>query len=571
MEFNGAIGTARPPVIEQGYRAARLLGSGSTARVWLAVREHDGACFALKTPAAGGGPAGTFETRRELNILSRFEHENLLHLYTVLETDQGPGLLMEHAPGESLSRLAAVRGTLTPGESVTVLVGIGSALAYLHGQGIVHGDVSPGNILFSAQGKPLLADLGTARLLGTAGPGVPPAPHAVDAAAEPVAPERLPQPDADVFALAASGWLILTGQALPPQAHRPRLEALVPGIPPALAAAVEAGLRADAPRPDAAEFTRLVFASAAAEPLDLALPVNGDDGPGAESRRARIELGRASAGLRARGRRRTSGRRAGPDERITERRRPNRLLLSAAAVLVAGTMGLGAVAVAAPEMLQPQGNPAPEGQTPEGPAPEGLTLESQTPEGSAPAGPGAAAPEQGDAPQADASAVPAPPAGTAQAVAPRPEAAPGPGPLALVPEPELQALLRADDPVRAAAALAELRARAFSTADAGRLDGVNLPGSSAMEADRAEVAKLEAAGTVLSGLAVEVLSAGPALPGEGGRFSVPAAVSTSAYAERDAHGGMVRGAEALSRQDIVLVMVNTPDGWRIEDILASPA
>lgn len=355
MEFHGSAGAARPPTVEQGYRAGPLLGSGRAARVWLAVREHDGACFALKTPAAPGGPAGTFETRRELNILSRFEHENLLRLHTVLETDQGPGLLMEHAAGDSLARLASVRGTLTPGEAVTVLVGIGSALAYLHGQGVVHGAVAPGNILFTAQGKPLLADLGTARLLGTAAgpdaaPGASPAP---EAAGNPAAPDPLRlQPEADVFALAAAGWLVLTGRTLPPQDHRPGLAALVPGIPSALAAAVESGLQAEpGERPDAAEFTRRLFASAAAEPLDLALPVFSDPGAGTETRRARIERGRASAGLRSRGRHGIPGRRAGPEEVSAGRRRPNRLLLSAAAVLVSATLGLGAVAVAAPEIL----------------------------------------------------------------------------------------------------------------------------------------------------------------------------------------------------------------------------
>ena len=92
-----------------------------------------------------------------------------------------------------------------------------------------------------------------------------------------------------------------------------------------------------------------------------------------------------------------------------------------------------------------------------------------------------------------------------------------------------------------------------------------------MQADQAEISKLDVAGTVLSGLAVEVVSAGPASPGQDGRVSIRAAVSTSAYAERDARGGMVRHVAAVSSQDVVLVMVRTADGWRIEDILAPPA
>ncbi|WAP50904.1 hypothetical protein OL239_13095 [Arthrobacter sp. ATA002] len=90
--------------------------------------------------------------------------------------------------------------------------------------------------------------------------------------------------------------------------------------------------------------------------------------------------------------------------------------------------------------------------------------------------------------------------------------------------------------MEAARALAELRTRAFGTANADLLEDVNTPRSPAMEADRTEIAKLEAAGTVLSGLAVEIVSAGPALPREEGRISVRATVSTSGYTEREAAG-----------------------------------
>ena len=574
MDFNGTAGPAhfpvRPPAVEQGYRTGELLGENGSACVWLAVREHDGARFALKTAAAAGsGPAGTFETRRELNILSRFEHENLLQLHTVLETDQGPGLLMEYAPGGSLVRLAALRQTVTPGEAVTVLVGVGSALAYLHSQGIAHGRVSPGNILFTAQGKPLLGDLGTDRLLGAPGAAgsTPAAPDTDRPGSGSASGPLQDSPAADVLALAAAGWLLLTGHALPPREHRPRLSALAPAVPPELAEAVEAGLSAEpAARPDAAEFVRLVFASAVAEPLDLVLPIPDGAEPGTQTRRARIERGRASLGLQSRGRGQHGGR---PGPQTPEHRRPNRLLLSAAAVLVAAVAGVGAVAVAAPELLQGQGGAAPEqGAAPgEGIAPgEGTgSGEGTGPEQRTAPGEGAEAGEadQGGQSGADPGTPGQPEQGTGSAG--------GQGPLTGTPEPELQALLRGDDPAAAAGALAELRARAFSTADAALLDGVNVPDSSAMLADRAEIAKLEAAGTVLAGLSVEVLSAGPAVPGEAGRVSVPAAVSTSAYAERDAQGGMVRNAAALSRQDIVLVMVRTPAGWRIEAILAAPA
>ncbi|MET4062088.1 serine/threonine protein kinase [Arthrobacter sp. UYP6] len=566
MEFNEPPGRVPPPALEQGYRADRLLGAGRTAHVWLAARETDGARLALKISAvAAGGPGSTFETRRELNILSRFEHENLLRLHTVLETDRGPGLLMEWAPGDSLARLSKARGPLQPGEAVTVLVGIASALSYLHALGVSHGDVSPGNILFTANGKPLLGDLGTARLFG-AGTGPAPA------------------PEGDVFALASVGWLILTGRALPPAERRLPLAALVPEIPPALAEAIDAGLQEEPERrPDATEFARLVFAAATAQPLDLVPAETGAAVPGLQTRRARRSREGTSGGLglwvRKPGHehRRRSGRGA-------EHRQPRVMLLGAAAVLVAGTMGLGAVAVAAPEVLQGKGQEQEPGQgqeqgrgkeqgqrrdaasgeesaasdgtgtaTGERSGEAGENAQAGTESGSAPAVPGTGGPVTDDGAKAAA-----------------PESS-GEFSLAGATEADLWELVRGEDPVPAARALAELRSRAFGAADADLLEGVNAPRSPAMETDQAEIAKLEAAGTVLSGLAVEVLSAGPALPRQEGRVSVRAAVSTSGYTESEPGGGRVRNVAAVSRQDVVLVMLNTADGWRIEDILAPPA
>ena len=77
----------------------------------------------------------------------------------------GLGLVLDYAPGGSLAELMASRGSLGAGETVTVLTPVAQALAYLHGHGFTHGDVSPGNVLFTAHGKPLLADLGVARMV----------------------------------------------------------------------------------------------------------------------------------------------------------------------------------------------------------------------------------------------------------------------------------------------------------------------------------------------------------------------------------------------------------------------
>ena len=80
-----------------------------------------------------------------------------------------PGDLITAIDGEpatSVQQLTRLELTRAPGEVVTIAAPLASALATAHGLGLVHGDVSPANVLFTADGMPLLADLGVARVAG---------------------------------------------------------------------------------------------------------------------------------------------------------------------------------------------------------------------------------------------------------------------------------------------------------------------------------------------------------------------------------------------------------------------
>ncbi|MCG2624207.1 protein kinase [Arthrobacter sp. I2-34] len=265
------------PVVE-GLQIVRWLGSGATASVWLAVAA-DGTEYALKVfppaPAAASldgsstGAADAGSPARELGLLAGVEHEHLVRAYRRVATSLGPGLLLTFAAGGSLAALLAARGPLSAGEAVTVLTPLGQVLAFLHGQGVIHGDLAPGNVLFTAAGKPLLADLGGAWVAGTAPAGQAATPGFGPPAAESSGPET------DVYALSALGWFALTGRVPAAAEARPPLNLLSPAVPAELVQLLEEGLDEDpVRRPSAADFARRAYQAAAAEPLDLAAAVH---------------------------------------------------------------------------------------------------------------------------------------------------------------------------------------------------------------------------------------------------------------------------------------------------------
>jgi hypothetical protein len=196
---------------------------------------------------------------------------------------------MAFVEGESLGRLVAREGRLAPEHAARLLAQVAGALDYAHGQGIVHRDVKPANILIEAGSRAILTDFGIAhaadeaRLTATgASLGTP----------EYMSPEQAVgnPPDAlsDVYSLGIVLYEMLTGHvpfraetplailhmqadAAPPSPRR-----LVPSLSPAIEAVVLRALSKD-PASRYASAGELARAMAAA--LAGHLPAAADRGP----------------------------------------------------------------------------------------------------------------------------------------------------------------------------------------------------------------------------------------------------------------------------------------------------
>ncbi|TAL15904.1 MAG: serine/threonine protein kinase, partial [Frankiales bacterium] len=176
-----------------GFDVQCLLGFGATGEVWRAVELATGETVALKRLREG---ADADALRREAALLAGLDTPYVVRLRAVV----GSVLVLDHAAGGSLAALLARRGALDPGEVVTIAAPLAQALAAAHARGLVHGDLTPANVLFTADGMPLLSDLGLARLAGQRLATVDGTAEYVDPA---VAAGGEPDAAADVWALAA--------------------------------------------------------------------------------------------------------------------------------------------------------------------------------------------------------------------------------------------------------------------------------------------------------------------------------------------------------------------------------
>jgi hypothetical protein len=168
------------PVRIGSYRIERLLGIGSFATVWLGYDASLGAHVAIKVLAENWSHDLRVRERflDEGRMLWQIDHDRVVRVHALGELPDGrPYLVMAWADGGSLrDRLALA--PIPPVPALRVLREICRGVAVLHDNGIVHRDLTPGNVLFRsrrgtngtapAADQVVIADLGLAKALAAA-------------------------------------------------------------------------------------------------------------------------------------------------------------------------------------------------------------------------------------------------------------------------------------------------------------------------------------------------------------------------------------------------------------------
>jgi serine/threonine-protein kinase len=102
--------------------------------------------------------------RREIEILGRLEHPNIVRALDVIRTRNQLYLVLEYIESRDLGSLVKERGPLPIPEAAGYIVQAARGLGYAHENGIIHRDLKPANLLLTQDGVVKLSDLGLARL-----------------------------------------------------------------------------------------------------------------------------------------------------------------------------------------------------------------------------------------------------------------------------------------------------------------------------------------------------------------------------------------------------------------------
>jgi eukaryotic-like serine/threonine-protein kinase len=149
------------------YVIVDIIGRGGNSIVFKARHQHMAQrYFALKTldtTSLHHTDAALARFRREIDIVARLDHPNIVRAHDVVQTRKHLYLVLEYVEGCDLGTLVKERGPLPVTEAVHYAVQAARALAYAHGRGVVHRDVKPANLLRTADGVVKLTDLGLAR------------------------------------------------------------------------------------------------------------------------------------------------------------------------------------------------------------------------------------------------------------------------------------------------------------------------------------------------------------------------------------------------------------------------
>lgn len=149
----------------EDYHLVNQIGEGSFGRVYKARRKYTGRLVAIKMiNKLGQSKDDIISFRREIDLLQKVSHPNIMRMLNMFETDTDFCVVSELARGD-LFQVIDDNQTLPESILKNVAAQLVSAMSHLHSHHIIHRDMKPQNILIAEKGSLKICDFGFARAL----------------------------------------------------------------------------------------------------------------------------------------------------------------------------------------------------------------------------------------------------------------------------------------------------------------------------------------------------------------------------------------------------------------------
>ena len=159
-------------VLAARYELLDKVGEGGMSVVWRARdRELDReVAIKMLRSLVAPDPAQLRRFHREARALAALAHGHIVRIYDYISNDEQSFLVMEYVDGANLAQTTRGRLPLATGEVAAYMRPVAQALAYAHGRGVVHRDLTPSNILIErGSGRVVTTDFGLARIARSTG------------------------------------------------------------------------------------------------------------------------------------------------------------------------------------------------------------------------------------------------------------------------------------------------------------------------------------------------------------------------------------------------------------------
>ncbi|MGB6610031.1 MAG: tetratricopeptide repeat protein [Acidobacteriaceae bacterium] len=202
-------------VLAARYEILSVLGTGGMGSVYKAQDRELDRQVALKVirPELARNAAIVDRFKQELRLSHKVTHRNVVRMYDLAEDAGMRFVTMELVAGEDLRTILEEQHKLPADEAVDILQQICLALEAAHGEGILHRDLKPQNVMREAAGRVVVMDFGLARTIE--GDGMTQS-GALVGTMEYMSPEQALGKDlderSDIFALGLMGYEMLTGK-----------------------------------------------------------------------------------------------------------------------------------------------------------------------------------------------------------------------------------------------------------------------------------------------------------------------------------------------------------------------